>query len=137
MTVATLALTLALATAAQAHPGRTTKAPPPLPATVRNAEQSALQGKLAKLHLKRHTRLSARELKALGITPVPKRLAARLTKLVHSTRASAAAFGDTYYGTYPYYGHVWEDVYYDGPYDPGNVVGPDGSSISVIYVFYM
>ena len=129
MTVATLALTLALATAAQAHPGRTTKAPPPLPATVRNAEQSALQGKLAQLHLKRHTRLSARELKALGITPVPKRLAARLTKVVHSTRASAAVVGDTYWGTYQVYGNVWEDVYYTSEPDLIGGIGPDGGAI--------
>jgi hypothetical protein len=116
LTLASLSLMTGLAGAAQATPGRTTNAPPPVPARVRNAEQSALTSKLATLHLKRGLRPSARELKALGLKPVPKPLAARLKQLTKSNRARAATVGSTYWFTYQYYGHFWADVYYDGPY---------------------
>jgi hypothetical protein len=86
-----------------------------VPPRVGNAELSALTSKLAKLHLERHTRLSARELKELGLTPVPGQLAARFQKLAKSRRASAADYGSTYWWTQPYYGHIWEKVYYTGP----------------------
>ena len=113
LTFASLSLTIGPAAAAQATPGRTTN-PPPVPASVRNAE-SALTSKLAKLHVKRHTRLTARQLKALGLRPDPKPLAARFKGLANSTRAKAAGVGSTYWFTYQYYGSVWADVYYDGP----------------------
>jgi hypothetical protein len=115
LTLASLSLMSGLAGAAQATPGRTTKAPPPVPARVRNAELSALMSKLAKLHLKRGARPSARELKALGLRPDPKQLAARFKRLTKSTRARAATAGSTYWFTYQYYGHFWADVYYRGP----------------------
>lgn len=116
LTLASLSLMTGLAAAAQARPGRTTNAPPVVPTRVRNAEQSGLTSKLAKLHLKRGARPSARELKALGLKPVPKPLAARFKQLTSSIRARAAAAGPTYWFTYQYYGHFWADVYYDGPY---------------------
>jgi hypothetical protein len=120
LTLASLSLTVGLAVAAPAHPGRTTNAPPPvLAARIRNAELSALRRQLAKLHLKRGARPSARELKALGLRPVPKPLAARLNKLAKSTSARVADVGSTYWFRYQYYGHFWADVYYDGPYPTG------------------
>ena len=115
LTLAGLSLTIGLATAAQATPGRNTNPPPPVTASVRNAE-SALTSKLAKLHVKPHTGLTARELKALGLKLDPSWLAARFKQLAHSTRARAADAGATYWFTYQYYGHFWADVYYDGPY---------------------
>lgn len=115
LTLATLALTLGPVGAAQATPGRTTNAPPSTPATATNAELSALTSKLAKLHLKRGARPSANELKALGLTRVPKPLAARFQQLTNSNRARAATVGSHYWFTYQYYGHFWADVYYDGP----------------------
>jgi hypothetical protein len=115
LTLASLSLTIGLATAAQASPGRTTNPPPPVLASVRNAE-SALTSKLAKLHLKRHTRPTARQLKALGLRPDPSWLAARFKKLAHTTRARAADMGATYWFTYDYSGPFWANVYYDGPY---------------------
>jgi hypothetical protein len=115
LTLASLSLMSGLAGTAQATPGRTTNAPPPVSARVRNAELSALTSKLATLHLKRGTRPNARELKALGLKPVPKPLAARLKELANSTRAKAAGVGSTYWFTYQYYGAIWADVYYDGP----------------------
>ncbi|MBV8734617.1 MAG: hypothetical protein JO120_07550 [Solirubrobacterales bacterium] len=116
LTFTTLALTLGLAGAGQARPGRTTNAPPPLSASDRNADLSALTSKLAELHIKRHKRLTVREVKALGLTPVPKQLATKLNKVAESTRASAAAVGDTYWYTYHYHGHFYADVYYSGPF---------------------
>jgi hypothetical protein len=116
--VASLSLTIGLATAAQAAPGRPTNALPPVPASVRNAE-SALTSKLAKLHVNRHTRLTAHQLKALGLRPDPRWLAARFKKLAHTTRAMAADAGATRWFTYQYYGPFWANVAYDGPYVDG------------------
>jgi hypothetical protein len=114
LTLASLSLTIGLAAAAQATPGRTTNPPPPVPASVRNAE-SALTSKLAKLHVNRQTRLTARQLKALGLKPDPSWLGARFKKLAHSTRARAAAVGATPWFTYQYSGPFWANVYYSGP----------------------
>ena len=116
LTLVSVSLTIGLAGAAQAHRGRITNAPPALPASVRNAELSALMSKVAKLHVEGGTRLSARELSALGLTRVPGRMAARFTRLAKSTRARTATVGSTYWFTYQYYGHFWADVYYDGPF---------------------
>ena len=96
LTLASLSLMTGLA-AAQATPGRTTDAPPPVPANGTNAELSALTSKLATLHLKRDVRPSARELKALGLKPVPKPMAARFKQLSKSNRARAATVGSTYW----------------------------------------
>ena len=115
LTLASLSLTIGPAAAAQATPGRTTNPPRPVPASVRNAE-SALKSKLAKLHVKRHTRLTARQLKALGLKSDPSWLAARFKKLAHSTRAKAADVGATPWFTYDYSGPFWANVYYNGPY---------------------
>jgi hypothetical protein len=115
LTLAGLSLTIGLATAAHATPGRTTNRSPPVPASVRNAE-SALTSELAKLHVKPHTRLTPRQLKGLGLKPDPSWLAARFKQLAHSTRARAADAGATYWFTYQYDGHFWADVYYTGPY---------------------
>ena len=52
LTLASLSLMTGLAGAAQATPGRTTNAPPHVPAKIRNAEVSALTGKLANLQVK-------------------------------------------------------------------------------------
>lgn len=118
LTLASLSLTIGLATAAQATPARTTNPPPPVPASVRNAE-SALTSKLAELHVKRHTRLTAGQIKALGLKPDPRWLAARFQKLTHSTRARAADMGATYWFTYQYSGPFWANVDYSGPYSDG------------------
>lgn len=115
LTLASLSLMTGLAGAAQAPAGRTTNAPPPVPARITNAELSALTSKLAALHLKRGKHPNARELKALGLKPVPKPLAARLKEFANSTRAKAADAGSTYWFTYQYYGLIWADVYYNGP----------------------
>ena len=63
-------------------------------------------------------KLSARELQAIGLKPVPKQLAARFNKLAKSNRTRAATVGETYWFTYEYYGQVWADVYYSGPFQP-------------------
>ena len=118
LTLASLSLTIGLATAAQATPGRTTYPTPSVPASLRNAE-SAVTSKLAKLHVKRGTRLTARQLKALGLKPDPSWLAARFKTLAHSTRARAADAGATPWFTYQYYGPFWVNVAYDGPHLDG------------------
>ncbi len=69
----------------------------------------------------RHERHSG--LKALGLKLVPKQLAARFKKLATGTRARAATTGSTYWFTYQYYGQVWADLYYDGPF-----VNPNGDT---------
>jgi hypothetical protein len=116
--IASLSLTIGLATAAQAAPGRTTNRPPSVPPSVRNAE-SALTSKLAKLHVKRDTRLTAPQLKSLGLKPDPNWLAAKFKQLAHSTRARAADAGATPWFTYQYYGPFWVNVAYDGPHLDG------------------
>ena len=131
LTLASLSLMTGLAGAAQATPGRTTNAPPLVPALIRNAEVSALTGKLAKLQATYGTRLSARELQAIGLKPVPMQLAARFNKLAKSNRTRAATVGETYWFTYEYYGQVWADVYYSGPF-----VNPNGDIQYYLYSNY-
>jgi hypothetical protein len=89
-----------------------------MPASVRNAE-SALTSKLAKLHVKPRTRLTAPQLKALGLKPDPSWLAAKFKHLAHSTGARVADQGATRWFTYDYYGPFWANVAYDGPYLDG------------------
>jgi hypothetical protein len=138
LTLASLSLTIGLAGAAQAQPGQTSHAPPPLPTSTVNAEVSALTIKFAKLHIMRGAGLSARELKALGLRPVPKQLAARFKRLAHSGRARAATAGSTFWFTQFYYGQVWQDVYYSGPYSNAGAI-PPGSGIGLFtyYLVYM
>ena len=131
LTLASLSLMTGLAGAAQATPGRTTNAPTPVSPPIRNAEVSVLMGKLAKLQATYGTRLSPRELQAIGLKPVPKQLATRFHKLAKSNRARAATMGETYWFTYDYYGQVWVDVYYTGP-----MVNPNGDTQYYLYSNY-
>jgi hypothetical protein len=128
LAVVTLSLVSGLAGAAQGTPERTTNAPPPVPASISSTDLPALTRELAKLHVKPHERLSVRELKALGLRPVSKQLAARFKQLARSTRAKAATAGATYWFTTPYYGQVWVDVYYDGP-----TINPFGDTVYEVY----
>jgi len=120
LTLASLSLTIGPATAAQASPGPPpTHAPAAVPPRVSNAALSTLRSKLAALHLQRGAQPSARELKALGLRPDPGWLAARFKKLTHSTRASVADVGTTYWFTWNPYGQIWANVYYAPPFtDP-------------------
>jgi hypothetical protein len=124
LAVAGLALSLALivgsspAHAARepaAAPSRTTKAPPVISPHTTEALLSQLDSSLSKLG----KRPTVQQLKALGLRPVPKRLAARFNKLAHSTRARAATAGSTFWFTQEYYGSIWVDEYYSGPYSSG------------------
>lgn len=94
-----------------AAPSRTTKAPPIISLHTTEALASRLDRSLSKLG----KRATLQQLKALGLRPDPKQLAARFNKLAHSTRARPATVGSTYWFTYQYYGHFWADVYYTGP----------------------
>lgn len=63
-------------------------------------------------------RLSAHELKALGLKPVSHKQAARINRLRHKTngRAKAAEVGSTYWYTWQNAGFSWVDTYYDYDY---------------------
>ena len=116
LTLASLSLMIGLVGAAQASAAQTTKAPPAVRASTRDAGLSDLASKLATFHVNRNTRLNAQELKALGLKPLSSQQAARMNKLAKSGGAKAATAGSYYWYTYHYYGHVWVDAYWSGPY---------------------
>ena len=98
-----------------AAPSQTTKAPPVISSRTREALASRLDRSLSKLG----KRPTVRQLKALGLRPVPKQLAARFNKLAKSTRARTADVGSTYWFRQQYYGNIWVDEYFSGPYSNG------------------
>jgi hypothetical protein len=111
-----------------AAPLQTTKAPP----VISSAQTRALASKLDRSLSKLGKHPTVGQLKALGLRPDPKQMAADFNKLAHSTRARAATEGSTYWLTYQYYGHFWADVYYSGPY----VAITDGTTFYVVYSNY-
>jgi hypothetical protein len=124
---------MGLAAAAQASPPRIAKPLPPVPASTRNAQLSAITSKLAKLHLKLGMRLSARELKTLGLTPVPKRLAARLPRRASRGDARTADLASIWWYQYQITpSNVWAVVWYDPTPSPGDW----GSDWYTIYTEY-
>ena len=116
LTLASLSLMFGLVGATAASAAQTTKAPPAVRASTRDAGLSELATTLAKFHVNRNTRLSVNELKALGLKSLSSQESARVNKLAKSHGAKAATAGTYYWYTYHYYGHVWVDVYYSGPY---------------------
>ena len=116
-----LALSLALTVGSSpAHAARgqaaarsqTRKAPPPFSPRARRALASKLERSLSKLG----KRPTLRQLEAVGLKPVPERVATTFNKLGKGTRARAADAGWTYWFSYHYHGNVWADVWYEGPY---------------------
>jgi hypothetical protein len=120
VTLASFSLMMGLAAAAQASPPRIAKPLPPVPASTGTPQLSAITSKLAKLHLKLCMRLSARELKTLGLTPVPKRLAVRLPRRASrgDARTASVSPGWTFWHQYQLTPtNVWAQVWwYSVPY---------------------
>ena len=92
--------------AAAAKPsGETTHAPPAISVATREATLPKLDSK----------RLSAQQLK--GLKPASHQQLAGIKQLQKNKAAARAATAGTYYWTtYHYYGNIWVDRYYSGPY---------------------
>jgi hypothetical protein len=114
--LASLAVMVGTVGAAQAgthaptrHAARSTKAPPAVKASTRAAD-------LAKFRSGK--RLSARQLRALGLKPLSHRQVARIKKLqkMSKHRATMSAVGAHYWFTWQNARNSWSDRYYSGPY---------------------
>jgi hypothetical protein len=114
MTLASLSLVIGLVGSAEAGatapaPAQTTKAPAALAASTREAV-------LSKLGSSKH--LSRQQLKALGLKPASRQQVARIKQLQKKSNRAArtSTVGCTYWYTHQYYGVIWIDSYYCGPY---------------------
>jgi hypothetical protein len=97
---------------------RNTKAPRTVSAKTRTAAIAKLESRLVKIGAGK--RLSAKQLKALGLRPASAATSARMNRLRKHGVARAATVGSVYWYSYTYAGVVYVDRWYDGPFVSGS-----------------